>query len=385
MKTLQEIWDKINGLESTLQDLADDQTCLTGYLLALAEANGLHMDWVMSVIDAGGGDNVGHDPCMVLAPDGYPAVAYHNNTAGELCYAKYNGSYWSVLSFSDPSYSIGVNPSLAFDEDGYAVISCYREGSQDLMLIRDSASSWSVAPLYTAGNAGLYSSIVFTSGGMGLVAFQDDGDLKVGYEDPEAIGGWVFHTVDTYASAGIGCCMRVPPDGGTPEISYLCYNSSPVSTVLRHATLTLKNGEVIGQTIVTVDGAVGAFSYFTSMAYTADDRPAIAYYSNGAQALKYAEYDGASWQITTVDDSGMVGKGCSLAFNADGNPTVSYFNQDESSLRYAAYDGAAWQLSTLDNGGSTALLYLPDGSPAVSYYDDGQLKYTYLRSNRLLP
>ena len=387
MKTLQEIWDKLDEQGAAIQGLVEEQAVLKGFLVSMGEVLGLHMDWLIAIVDGvAAGESPGDEPCMRLAQDGYPAVAHHDDTTQELCYSKYNGSIWIQRRFSDPTYDVGVFPSLAFDEDGYPLISCRRPGAQDLLLARYNGATWSMDPLYTAGNAGLYSSIVCTSGGLALVAFSDDGDLKVGWEDPGAVGGWSFRAVDTDSTAGTGCSMALPPGGSTPGVSYICSSVSPSSAWLKYAKLIIKNGDVIGQTIMTVDSSIGAFSYDTSLAYTPGDQPAIAYYSNGGPALKYAEYNGTSWDIAIVDDSGLVGKGCSLAFNPEGRPTITYHDQDEASLRYAVFDGAAWQLSKVDDdGNATSLLYLPDSTPAVAYDGGGKLKYAYLRSERLLP
>ncbi|RME46009.1 MAG: hypothetical protein D6791_09355, partial [Chloroflexi bacterium] len=118
---------------------------------------------------------------------------------------------------------------------------------------------------------------------------------------------------------------------------------------------------------------------FTSMA-NINGRPAISYYGYyGGRDLRYARFDGSSWQITTVDAQGDVGISTSLK-EVNGQPAISYYHRGNADLKYARYDGNEWRITTVDthggNQGYTSLAVV-DGQPAISYHDvsNGDLKY----------
>ncbi|MGH3132798.1 MAG: hypothetical protein ACRDNY_03485, partial [Gaiellaceae bacterium] len=114
----------------------------------------------------------------------------------------------------------------------------------------------------------------------------------------------------------------------------------------------------------------------TSLALDGDGHPHISYQDFTTGALKYARFDGTSWQLETVD-TGFVGFWNSLALDGDGHPHISYHDLSDfttGDLRYARFDGTSWQLETVDGDGDvgrfTSLALDDAGNPHISYYDD---------------
>ena len=60
-------------------------------------------------------------------------------------------------------------------------------------------------------------------------------------------------------------------------------------------------------------------------------------------AISVASAQPLSWVIETVDEAGNVGQYSSLALDRFGNPHICYHDDTEKDLRYATYDGASWQ------------------------------------------
>mgnify|MGYP007068863083 CR=1 FL=1 len=81
--------------------------------------------------------------------------------------------------------------------------------------------------------------------------------------------------------------------------------------------------------------------------------------------MKYAEYDGQAWHISTLE-GGYAGLCTSLALDSKGYPCIAYTGPSDSSLKYAEYNGSAWNLQTLDIAGNTGLDLSLD-LDAVSY------------------
>jgi hypothetical protein len=139
-----------------------------------------------------------------------------------------------------------------------------------------------------------------------------------------------------------------------------------------------KSGVALPWQIMTVDSVDGGD---TSLAFTPGGHPAISYYDITNTSLKYAVFTGTTWQLTTVDNAGDVGKNSSLKFSPSGQPAISYRDSTNDDLKFAILNGVAWQISTADSTGNvgidTSLAFTPGGQPAISYYDktNQDLKY----------
>ena len=77
--------------------------------------------------------------------------------------------------------------------------------------------------------------------------------------------------------------------------------------------------------------------YWTSLALDSSSNPHISYYDYTNFNLKYAYYNGTTWQISTVDSIGEVGAWSSIALDSSDNPHISYNSQTNSALKYAYY------------------------------------------------
>jgi hypothetical protein len=74
---------------------------------------------------------------------------------------------------------------------------------------------------------------------------------------------------------------------------------------------------------------------FTSIEVDSAGNPHISYYQATAQNLKYAFYDGADWQLRTIDSAGDVGQYTSLALDSGGYPHITYYDATNGDLKYA--------------------------------------------------
>jgi hypothetical protein len=189
-----------------------------------------------------------------------------------------------------------------------------------------------------------------------------------------ANAGWQIETVAFGGLVGNYTSLAFDASGN-PAISYQGNGS------LEYANF---NGTSWVKTTVDPAGSHRRFGErrvkgaYASLAFDASGNPAISYYDATNSSLKYASFNGTSWDITTVDSAGDVGWYTSLAFDAAGNPTISYYDftvPSHGNLRYASFNGISWDITTIDYSGNnvglyTALAFDSSGHPSISYFDD---------------
>jgi subtilisin family serine protease len=141
------------------------------------------------------------------------------------------------------------------------------------------------------------------------------------------------------------------------------------------------NGQTWDVEIVDARGSVGLYP---SIAYDADDHAVISYFRKSSGDLRVARQtaDG-TWNIQAVDLTDVVGRSTDVKFNkATGEIAVAYEDCTRGWLKIARYLGGAWTTSVVDaytlGVTHTSLAFDALNQPAISYYDihRADLKYT---------
>ncbi len=115
----------------------------------------------------------------------------------------------------------------------------------------------------------------------------------------------------------------------------------------------------------------------------ADYNPHLAYMDVLYCNLKYAYFDGASWDISTVDSAGDVGAHSSLALDSNNYPRISYYDNTGDDLMYAMWNGSSWEITRVDTlantGTETSMVLDSQDRPHISYQNltYGSLKYAH--------
>lgn len=146
----------------------------------------------------------------------------------------------------------------------------------------------------------------------------------------------------------------------------------------QNAILLENAGVVIPWRVTTVDG-IGEVAP-RGLAFSPSGQPAIAYYDTAADDLKYAAFNGNSWQITPVDQTNDVGKSASLAFSPAGTPAIAYIDVTHSDLKYATFSGGVWTTAPVDpnNVGTTcSLAFSSTGQATIAYHSTANLEIRY--------
>jgi len=91
--------------------------------------------------------------------------------------------------------------------------------------------------------------------------------------------------------------------------------------------------------------------------------------------LKYASFDGFSWNIQTIDAEGSAG---SISLDLSGNPHIAYSNA--TALKYAYFNGASWKIEVIAYAqaqSSTSIAVDSEFRPHVVYKSGASIKYAY--------
>ncbi|MGD8506827.1 MAG: hypothetical protein PVF15_09230 [Candidatus Bathyarchaeota archaeon] len=162
------------------------------------------------------------------------------------------------------------------------------------------------------------------------------------------------------------------------HITYVEYQTTP-SPRVKYAHFN--GGSWKTEVVANYTENIGIFPGST-IALDSQDNPHITYL-NGS-GLQYAFFDGLSWTKETVDSdcpyAGSENARPFIALDSENHPHIAYSGLTETtrSLKYAGFDGSSWNIQTIDRGGAGPSLVLdPSGDPHISYNNGTALKYAY--------
>jgi hypothetical protein len=145
-----------------------------------------------------------------------------------------------------------------------------------------------------------------------------------------------------------------------------------------------------GDTWTVEEVGSGPIAYEFGMAIALDMsyNPQLAWYDDTEKDLKYAVKEGDSWEISTVDSEGDVGRYPALVIDKNNNAYISYYEMMTNTSGYikvAKWDGEAWtseRIDKLDNvvvgftgARKTSSIVLDfEQNPIVVYSDESVIK-----------
>jgi subtilisin family serine protease len=162
-------------------------------------------------------------------------------------------------------------------------------------------------------------------------------------------------------------------------VLYLAYYDASIHSI-RYATRDVNGLWSKTQVIDTSGDVVGQR---LSIAVDKSGHPGIAYFDGTTADLKYAHFNGTTWDIATLDSRKSVGQAPSLAYDIDGDPIIAYYRKSGGDLRVMATDNTGvWQKFMVDTAGDVGdwadVSVADNGVFAVAYEDktNGNLKYS---------
>lgn len=130
---------------------------------------------------------------------------------------------------------------------------------------------------------------------------------------------------------------------------------------------TVDQGSIAAGSSVAVDSEGNAHVSYCSIT---NEQP---FYYN----LRYAKWNGSSWNTQTVDSSPSSGEDSSIAVDSQGFPHITFFDRPSESLKYTKWNGSTWTTLTVDVyvKSSSSIALDSEDNPHVAYWDNEGLWY----------
>jgi hypothetical protein len=335
-----------------------------------------HGQWEYETVTTGG------TKCAIAVDtSGNPHISYRDGTIGwRLKYAHWDGTDWQIAEVETTESVYGVT-SIALDDSENPHIAFEKSigtGGQ-LWHAWWNGSTWQqegVDSLVWTGTVGEWNSIIIAGDGyphFAYTAYTNAGDcyLKYTYKDAS---GWHSEVADSILDEEFTSVSMALDASDHPHISY--YEGS--ADDLKYAYW---NGSTWQTETVDATGSVGMCS---SIALDSFDYPHIAYWDWENNGVKYARWDGADWQIGMVEPGIVVVYNISISMELDAqdHPHITYIGE-WNPLKYAYWDGANWHTEVVDGEDNvwcewTSLAIDDSGYSHIAYYDgsdSANLKY----------
>ncbi len=231
---------------------------------------------------------------------------------------------WSVQT---PSTD-GVWNSLDLSSQGYPGISYYTY-TKDLEYVYWNGSMWTTEVVDSGGDTGNYNSLVREASNKAHIAYSMELPTPgLRYASRNGAGVWQTSFVDTsMTSEPMGMSIALGGDG-YPRISYTTTED------LRYASWDGSSWNI--ETVWSVSSGdakdTGANCFDTSLVLFNDEYPHIAHYALNGESLLYSWNDGTGWQTETI---------CSLGYSPDvrGDPDLALDSEGRPYIAFFAFGG----------------------------------------------
>ena len=172
-------------------------------------------------------------------------------------------------------------------------------------------------------------------------------------------------------------CSLAVDSNQKPHISYVDRGATKDSRI-RYAHW---DGTSWQQTIIPVKDGV---AYYTSIALDKNDFPQISFFDNlspdgsGVLRLRVLSWNGKYWGLRTVDGEPGTGPLNALALDTAGHSHIAYasFAKDHTGLRYAYSDGEKWTTEIVDGMAAGKIRYISSLAIALDKENRPHIAYT---------
>ncbi len=343
------------------------------------------LGWQPSTIGFAG--DVGVSTSLAMTDAGIPHISYMDDALNRIKYTQYIGDVWMgggywAREFITPTIGVGPFSSIALRGGFDPVLAFNDTNKADVRFGERLGSSWTARAVQRTYEVGQFVSMAMDSTDQPRMVYHDatNGDLIYAYWSVGA-SRWITDTADFVGYTGRFASLALN-SFDRPYMSYYDVSSEKVKMAFISAIDAWVRVDVAP--VGFLGDGISTAQAFTSIALDSAGVPHIAYYDDAYGDLMFASWNGAGFNISTIDTGGVgvvVGKYASLAIDPlTDHRHICYYDETNRNLKYAFWNGA-WSIEVVDSIGDVgkfcdiALDAL--GRPGISYYDAsmGDLKY----------
>ena len=287
------------------------------------------------------------------------------------------GYNWQVETVDDN----GAKPSLAVDRDGVPHIAFMLEAMPGFVKHAVAAGDgWDISTISTGYFYGPLD-IQISQEGVPQVSWHNHDEEDAAYA-VLTDGEWEVQIIQHPGHDGWDNNLAID-SAGRPHVVSIDPLQFGGTSGVEYATV-----EGDSWTVEEVGSGPVPYEFGAFIALDSQDRPHVVWFDSSDNDLRYAVKDEGSWQVSTIDSEGDVGRYPSLAIDSKDNPAVIYFENDSGSVGYikvARWNGSQWntqrvgQLDSVAAGHfgarkTSSLVFDLADNPIVAYSDEEVIK-----------
>lgn len=246
-----------------------------------------------------------------------------------------------ITEIVDDGGWVGIDANIAVDKNNIPHISYYDQGNRDLKYATKLAGSWQAQTLDSEGDVGEESGIVIDSQGNPHISYVDatNGGVKYAVKKGDSWSIQVVDQPDGYQvrANSIGLDSR-----DNPHIIYALPSKTGGSNPVKYAYWNGVSWQIEQVVPMGTDA---------SFALDSNDIPHVCFKkdlnNDNVPRIAYATKEGVSWRHEIVDTQTKAGGDCAIAIDSKNHSHLIYNDHGNNAKMYAFWDGVSWHTQTV--------------------------------------
>lgn len=332
------------------------------------------------VIDTGSGDDVGIRISMAADSQGFLHVTYFDETANRLKYATNQSGSWvtETLDATQGGDDIGRYSTIIVDEDDVIHVAFSNDTDNTMHYATGTAGSWIITVIDSGATGGTFLYMVQDPDGRLYIAHKNDTANVPRFSHLNLSDEWENGNAEGVSTDSGNQLSTVFNRNGKPAILHIDVTASDL--VISELFSFEANGpQYDNEGSIETSGMAATTYGKTAIILDKNGNYIVAYYQDTDNELKFAVHNGtgdlsvSNWTFTTVDTGVNVGVAVSMILDRNNNPVISYGDVAANDLKFAQFNGTSWVITTYSStdslGRYTDIVKDSQGRLSVAFYN----------------